>query len=301
MKQLYQKFEQYIIVEKRLAKNTVQAYQNDLAQALDFFTSQGCLTFYDVKTATVSAFLYHIKFTLGVQARSSARKLSALKSLAKYLAQYHGIDNFTHQVSFPKIEKNLPQFLTQEQIVKLFEVTKKDQTALGKRNHLMITLAYVSGVRVSELVALKVSNINFDDHQIKVCGKGNKERIIPLHETICDMLAQYLQYDQPYIVAGMKIDSDYIFPIMYAQQIKPMTRQSFWAILKEVVVQAGLPESISPHVLRHSIATHLLKNGANLRLLQVALGHKKIETVQVYTHVELSHIRILYDKFHPRA
>lgn len=301
MKQLYNKFEQYLMTEKRVAPNTIQAYQSDLEQCIDFFQKQGCVTFHDVTTEHVKNFLYHLRMTLKLTARSSSRKLSSLKSLCKYAQKYHNYHDFTFNVAFPKLEKKLPKFLTQEQVMELFAAAQRDITPTGYRNHVMIAMAYVCGVRVSELIELTRTNINFQDRLVHVSGKGGKQRIVPLPESISSMLQDYLHTSQPYLFKNMTVDSDYLFPILYANKVKPMTRQGFWIILKDVVKKAGLSDSISPHVLRHSIATHLLKKGANLRLLQMALGHENLETVQVYTHVEVSHLRTLYDAKHPRA
>jgi len=289
------------MTEKRVSNNTVQAYQSDLEQCIDFFEKQGCVTFHDVTSDHVKDYLYYLRITLKISARSASRKLSALKSLCKYAQKYHSYHDFTFNVAFPKLEKTLPKFLTQDQILHLFTVAKTDKTPSGKRNHVMIALAYVCGVRVSELVELTRSNINFHDRLLHVSGKGEKERIVPLPESMCELLQTYLQQAQPYLFKNMTIDSDYLFPTLYADQIKPMTRQGFWTILKDITKKAHLPESVSPHVLRHSVATHLLKEGANLRLLQMALGHEQLETVQVYTHIEVSHLRKLYDEKHPRA
>jgi len=301
MKQLYNKFEQYLMTEKMLASNTVQAYRSDIDQCIDFLQKQGCVTFHDVTINHVKEFLYHLRMTLKITARSSSRKLSSLKSLCKYAQKYHDFHDFTFNVAFPKLEKKLPKFLTQDQVLQLFAAAKVDTTPSGHRNHVMIALAYVCGVRVSELIEITRTNINFHDKLVHVSGKGGKQRIIPLPESVSSLLQVYLNESQPYLFKNMTIDSDYLFPILYAGKIKPMTRQGFWIILKDVVKKAGLPETTSPHVLRHSIATHLLKKGANLRLLQMVLGHEKLETVQIYTHVEVSHLRKLYDAKHPRA
>lgn len=301
MKQLYNNFEQYLMTEKRLSQNTVQAYRSDLEQCMDFFEKQGCQTFHDVTVEHVKNFLYHIRMVVKVSARSASRKLSSLKSFAKYAQKYHGLHDFTFSIPFPKLEKKLPKFLTQEQIVHLFSVAQTDLTPAGQRNYLMIALAYVCGVRVSELIELTRSNINFDDQLIHISGKGGKQRIIPIPESMTTLLQTYLSNSQPYLFKNMTIDSDYLFPTLYGDAIKPMSRQGFWIILKDIVQKAGLSDTISPHVLRHSIATHLLKKGANLRLLQMALGHEQLQTIQIYTHIEVSHLRKLYDAKHPRA
>ncbi len=301
MKELYYKFEQYLMTEKRVAKNTVQAYQSDLLQAISFFEQKNCTSFQDLSPEKVSEYLQYLRVTLQLSARSSSRKLSALKSLSKYNQKFYRQPDFTFNVSFPKLEKNLPKFLTEFQIEEIFTAAQKDTSHTGMRNNVMITLMYICGVRVSELIELTRSNINFNDALLTVQGKGDKERIIPLPGGAIKLLENYLQNHQPYLFKNMKIDSDYVFPTLYAGVVKAMTRQAFWGILKDVVAQTTLSKKISPHILRHSIATHLLKKGANLRLLQMALGHERLETVQVYTHVEVSHLRKLYDEKHLRS
>ena len=289
------------MTEKRVAKNTVQAYQSDIAQAIDFFEKKNCQTFQDLSPEKVSEYLHYLRVTLSLSARSASRKLSALKSLSKYNQKVYHQTDFTFNVSFPKLEKSLPKFLTEFQIEEIFTVAQKDTSHTGVRNHVMITLMYICGVRVSELIELTRSNINFNDALLHVKGKGDKERIIPLPGLTIELLQKYIQNHQPYLFKSITIDSDYLFPTLYANVVKPMTRQAFWGILKDVVAQTKLSKKISPHVLRHSIATHLLKKGANLRLLQMALGHERLETVQVYTHVEVSHLRKLYDEKHVRS
>ena len=284
-----------------VAVNTLQAYQRDIIQCINFLESRGRQSIETVLAQDIKDFLHHLRLTLKISARTASRKLSSLKSFSKFLQTHHNYADFTYNVSFPKLEKTLPKFLTEDQVLNLFNVAQSDATAAGKRNSVMIALMYVCGIRVSELVVLTSSNINFSDGLLHVSGKGGKQRIVPLPESMVEMLQLYLLHTQPHLFKNMTITSDILFPILYGDKVKPMTRQAFWGILKQVVAKAGLPESISPHVLRHSIATHLLKKGANLRLLQMALGHEQLQTVQVYTHVEVSHLRKLYDAKHSRA
>jgi len=284
-----------------VSNNTVQAYQSDITQSIEFLKTKDCTTFHDVKPENIKEFLYYLRITLKVSARTASRKLSSLKSFSKYAQSHHNLHDFTFNVSFPKLEKTLPKFLTQEQVFHLFSVAQSDQSFSGQRNNVMISLMYVCGVRVSELIELTASNIDFSNGLLHIKGKGGKERIVPLPESMIEMLQTYIQKIQPNLFKDIVVDSDYLFPTLYADKVKPMSRQAFWGILKQVVKKADLPEMISPHVLRHSIATHLLKKGANLRLLQIVLGHEQLETVQVYTHVEVSHLRNLYDKKHSRA
>jgi len=301
MKTLYYKFEQYLMTEKMLANNTIQAYQSDIMQAIEFLEKKGRRDFAQVTSADIKDFLHYIRVTQSVSARSASRKLSCLKSFSKYAQRHHGVHDFTFDVSFPKLEKILPKFLTEQQVLHLFTTAQSDTSLSGCRNNMMISLMYVCGLRVSELIDLTTSAINFNDGLLHIKGKGEKERIVPLPESIVTMIQIYMDKAQPYLFKDIVADTNYLFPILYANTIKSMTRQSFWGILKQIVTKAGLPENISPHVLRHSIATHLLKKGANLRHLQMILGHEQLETVQIYTHVEVSHLRSLYDLKHPRS
>ena len=164
----------------------------------------------------------------------------------------------------------------------------------------MLYLLYVTGLRITELVSLIISNIHFDTGILEVHGKGGKGRVIPLPTPTLDMIRAYLEsVHKKFIEAHGQ--TDYLFPTLYASAIKPITRQSFWQVLKDLCKKTTIQKAISPHTLRHSLATHLLKNGAHLRSLQMLLGHENISTVQIYTHVEVSYLRHVYDKKHPRS
>jgi len=311
MKELLNKFYDYLLTEKCVAQNTLLAYQRDIVQFEQFLEQQTLVRSFDHLTPQhVKDFLKHIRLGLGVSAKSSSRKLSALKTLDSYLSKYHDLPLFTMGVTFPKLPKQLPKHITQDQVKTLLEVAASDPSLLGQRNKIMICLLYACGVRVSELVALKVSQIHLEERCIKVHGKGGRDRIIPLPGEMIEMLQNYLSHTHTYLLgsdstskkrlAGYR-STDYLFPVLYAGKVSHITRQAFWRILKEVAARSGLMHSISPHVLRHSLATHMLKRGANLRVLQTLLGHEKINTVQVYTHLDIGHLRELYDKYHPRA
>lgn len=311
MKDLLYKFYDYLLTEKCVAQNTLLAYQRDIAQFEKFLEENSSVQdFHQLTPDHVKDFLKHIRLGLGVSPKSSSRKISALKTLASYLNKYHDLPLFTMGITFPKLPKNLPKHITQEQVKTLLEVAARDLSLLGQRNKIMICLLYACGVRVSELVALKISQVHLEQQYIKVLGKGGRERIIPLPEEMLEMLSAYLQSVHGHLLVGdtayrkrnrNHISTDYLFPVMYGGKVNHITRQAFWRILKEIAAKSGLMHAISPHVLRHSLATHLLKRGANLRVLQTLLGHEKINTVQVYTHVDISHLRKLYDTYHPRA
>lgn len=311
MKELLSKFYDYLLTEKCVAQNTLLAYQRDIAQFEQFLEQQTSVRSFDqITSLEVKDFLKYIRLGLGVSPKSSSRKLSALKTLASYLSKYHDLPLFTMGVSFPKLPKQLPKHITQDQVKTLLEVAASDLSLLGQRNKIMICLLYACGVRVSELVSLKISQVHLAEHCIKVLGKGGRERIIPLPDEMTVMLQNYLNVTHTYLLssdtstkkrsAGFR-STDFLFPVLYAGKVSHITRQAFWRILKEIAARSGLMHSISPHVLRHSLATHLLKRGANLRVLQTLLGHEKINTVQVYTHLDIGHLRGLYDKYHPRA
>ena len=194
----------------------------------------------------------------------------------------------------------MPQFLPEDEIEKLLESAAKDHTLAGQRNKIMICLMYVCGIRVTELIEITMSQIQFDTGLIRISGKGSKERLVPLPLSVLQILRSYIENIHPKLCTGYT-ETDYLFPVSYGGKVHCMSRQAFWMLLKKIVKQANIDQHVSPHILRHSVATHLLKKGANLRLLQMVLGHEQLQTVQVYTHIDISHLRKLYDEKHPRA
>jgi len=299
---LQTRFETYLLTEKRVAHNTFGAYKRDLEQFVAF-TERKKVTTKDLSSDHIKAFLQHLK-RLRMSSRSMARKISTLKSFFTYLHHYAGWkNNFSNELITPKIEKRLPHFFTELEIEELFRISELDTTMAGKRNKVMLYLLYVSGMRISELCNLRMSDVHFDTGFIHVAGKGGKSRMVPLPQMMLEMLHEYSDtiYKEVNKKAKMRADSEYLFPIYYAGSIKPITRQSFWIILKKMWAKSGSDKSISPHKLRHSLATHMLKSGADLRSLQVLLGHENLSTVQIYTHVETSYLRKVYNKKHPRS
>ncbi len=311
MRNLFQKFQHYLMTEKCAARNTIEAYRRDIEQFLQFLEREHPhIVVTEVSNQHVKDFLKHVRHTVDIGPKSASRKLSALKTFANYLSKYHDIVPFTQGVQFPQLPHHLPKHLTQDQVKALLVAADEEKTVIGQRNKVMLCLLYACGFRVSELVALKTSNINFEDHCLQVSGKGGKDRIVPLPDEIIGLLKAYLEQihsrllgvDAPNKKSSIvRRDSDYLFPVLYAGKMGHISRQAFWKIIKEIAKKSGLINSISPHVLRHSLATHMLKRGANLRVLQALLGHEKINTVQIYTHLEMTHLRELYDKYHARA
>jgi len=292
---LVQTFHTYLVTERRASHNTVQAYMTDLEQVGDYFKEHN-VSVQNLTADELKKYLSHLK-DQGLSARSMARKISTLKAFYAYLAEKHSMENIAQGLIFPKLEKRLPTVISEEEVEHLLKIADADHSALGVRNSALLYLLYTTGMRISELVNAKVADIQFDAHIIKVHGKGSKERLIPLPTPIMPLVQKYVKQLQ----ASPLGESDYLFPTRYRGQIKPISRQAAWVILKKLWKQTGSAKSLSPHQLRHSLATHLLKKGADLRSLQKLLGHENVSTVQVYTHVETSHLRDVYDKKHPRS
>jgi integrase/recombinase XerD len=302
MEALITKFEAYLLTERRVAQNTFSAYKCDIAQYVDYLKQQN-VTLDAANDAHIKLFIQSLHDS-AITPRSVARKISSLKSLYAYLKEHHNYKDHTCDIVIPKLEKKLPQYLSEHEIEQLLTAaSESDKTKIGKRNKIMIYLLYVTGMRISELVELKKSAIHFDTGFLTVSGKGGKDRLVPLPEYLLPMLKNYLEEIHPKIATQnrRRYDTDFLFPTRHGQKVKPISRQAFWVMLKKLVRSIGLRDFISPHKLRHSLATHLLKNGANLRSIQMLLGHEKLATVQIYTHLETGHLRKVYDKKHPRS
>lgn len=294
---LLTKFEAYLLTEKRVSQNTYLSYKNDLKQFEQFLT----LKKFDLNTITtenLKDFLTYLH-RKNVSARSIARKIAALKGLFIFTTRYD-IENVATHLIVPKIKHSLPEYLSEDEMEQLFDAAQKDNSHKGNRNVIMLYVMYVTGMRVSELIQLRISHIQFDKGVVQVDGKGGKQRMIPLPLSILDMIKTYIKKDHA-LFAQKHGNTEYLFPIVYGKTIKHISRQAFWTLLKGIWKRANIKRPISPHKLRHSFATHMLKKGANLRSLQLLLGHENVSTVQVYTHVETSFLRKIYDKKHPRS
>jgi len=299
--QLFTKYHAYLLTEKRVARNTCAAYKQDLDQFAAFL-EQDNIELAAVTTKHLKAFLKKLH-AQKLSPRSLARKISSLKAFFKYLQERYEIENVAADLTFPKLDKKLPRYLPEQEMAELLEVTEKDRSPVGVRNKVMVYLLYVSGMRVSELVGLKVSDIHFDTGVIDVVGKGGKGRVIPLPQAMIAIIKEHLKTPLKTLLQGNSNanKTNYLFPTLYGGSIRPITRQALFIILKKLWQQTTIKKPISPHMLRHSLATHMLKNGADLRSLQMLLGHENLGTVQIYTHVEVSHLRAIYDKKHPRS
>jgi integrase/recombinase XerD len=297
MKEYIEEFFTYLLTEKRVSRNTFSAYKTDILQLVHFLENrQVSLT--DTSIKHLKEFLQTLK-NENISATSMSRKISSIKQFYSFAEQRWQMQNYGEQLTFPKVEKKLPHYLSEQEIEQLLAASQQDSSPVGVRNKVMLYLLYVTGLRISELTQLITSSILWDSGFLHVEGKGGKQRMVPLPEPMRVLLKEYLEKYHTTLSHSKK--TDYLFPILYAGTIRPITRQAFWGILKQLCIKAQLPKTISPHQLRHSLATHLLKRGADLRSLQMLLGHENLATVQIYTHVETSHLRKIYDKKHPRS
>jgi integrase/recombinase XerD len=290
-------FEVYLLTQRRAPSNTAYAYLHDVKQYAAFLEKKKS-SLYASDLNDAKAFLHHLKAN-GMSARSMSRKISSLKVFFNWAQEMHRWHNYTVDLVFPRLPKKLPTYLTNQEVEELLDVASKDESDLGVRNKTMVYLLYVSGMRISELTSLTCSNIHENDY-ITVEGKGNKQRIIPMTTMMFDLLHDYLATAHKKFTQ-LHGETDYLFPTVYGGTIKSISRQACWIILRDLCKKTSIDRPISPHQLRHSLATHLLRNGADLRSLQLLLGHETISTVEIYTHLDTGYIRSIYDKKHPRS
>jgi integrase/recombinase XerD len=286
-------FLEYLTVEKGLAGNTVQSYARDARKLADHLQARK-ISLARVTEETVVGFI-HGESQAGLSARSLARLISALRSFFRFLVLSGYVKtDATAQLTTPSTWLALPKFLTVAEAEALLQAPDEKKPH-GVRDRAMLEVLYGSGLRVSELAALKLAEINLEDGFLVCRGKGGKERIVPLGRSSGRALRRYLAEVRPRLDPGGREE------LFLSRRGRPFTRQGVWKLLRQHAGTAGLAARISPHVLRHSFATHLLERGADLRSVQLMLGHSQITTTQIYTHVTRERLRRVYDKFHPRA
>ncbi len=296
---LITKFESYLLTEKRVADNTFAAYRQDLRQFATFCDQEGLRDFEQLDRSVLSDFLAYLK-DAGLSVRSVARKIAALKGLCSYGENRFEIPDVAKELQVPKIKITLPEYLSESEMEELFTTAKQGDSLSDKRNLVMLYIMYVTGMRVSELVGLKVTNLQDENSCLHVDGKGGRQRIIPIPDSMVSLLKTYIQQTREVMLEKHGV-TEFLFPSVYGGKLKSLSRQAFWVIVKQLWKRSGIKKPVSPHTLRHSFATHMLQKGLNLRSLQVLLGHEQLATVQMYTHVETSHLRTVYDKKHPRS
>jgi integrase/recombinase XerD len=291
----YELFLQYLISERRLAENSVAAYAADINTFLSFLVAQRKKELRDVDLKVIHKFLSHCR-DKQISHRSNARRVSALRTFFNFLANRNIVaSNPFTAVDLPKSGRKLPITLSTSEVSRLL-APPPSLTPIARRDAAMLYLLYSTGLRVSELVALPQSACNLTSCFVRVLGKGNKERLIPFGEQAKEKVEEYIDLARPRILNGRR--SNYLF---VTNRGKCMTRLRFWQIIRKAALAAGIDKEISPHMLRHSFATHLLSHGADLRAVQMMLGHSDISTTQVYTHVDQDRLKNIHKKFHPRG
>ncbi len=288
-------FLSYLVVEKGLSKKTLDAYSNDINRYRDFLCENKRSRFTEEDTPLILQHLILLRKS-GLGARSRARHLVSIRSLYRFLVEEKILRHDPARlIDLPKVSLRLPHVLSVQEIELLLKApdTKKHN---GIRDTAMLELLYAAGLRVSELVNVKLQDVNLEAGFVRIFGKGSKERIVPIGFHAREKINFYLKNSRSVFLK--QISSPYLF---VARAGKPMTRQGFWKLLRRYAVQAGLNKKISPHSFRHSFATHLLEGGADLRAVQIMLGHVDISTTQIYTHVTRDHLKKLHQKFHPRG
>jgi len=293
MQQLLNSFEAYLLTHKRVARNTLLAYMRDVKEFITFLTEQNITKPQAITRNELVAFCATLKGHRSP--RTVARKISALRLFLKHLSKL-SIELGEIDLIIPRHMTPLPRYCTQAEIAKLLAAADSAATTpILQRNRLLLYLLYTTGLRVSEAALLKSSDIHFDTGLMTVYGKGGKTRVVPLVPELLAMVQQYAGSIPPEAAK-----TNYLFAVRYGRSWRPMTRHALAKVIAAMGM-AVLGKKISPHMLRHSLATHSLTAGWDLRSLQLLLGHERITTVQIYTHVEVSHARAVYDKKHPRS
>jgi integrase/recombinase XerD len=289
----------FLAVEKGASANTIAAYKNDLQQLADFIGSRkGSDGWRGLERPDIQDFILHLK-DRGYTETSVARKVAAVRSFFAFLAAEGTIaTNPTEGLSSPRVGKTLPKAISPNEVDELLEQPARRSTPEAKRDRAMLELLYATGMRVTELVSLDVGNLTLDPRApfVRCLGKGAKERSVPIHDHALEALNGYLEEGRPLLVRNHNETALFV-----NRRGERLTRQGFWLILKGYARSANLGPDVTPHTLRHSFATHMLRGGMPLRNVQEMLGHANISTTQVYTHLTSDHVREVYERAHPRA
>lgn len=278
----------YLELDLNYSNNTIKTYENNIEKLIQFVGNKNILK---LRVNDLDKFLISLN---GLEASSVSNIISSIKTFYNYYIKLGKIDsNPADLLDMPKLSKKLPDYLTEEEINKLLDVEVED--AFSARNKALLELLYSSGLRISELVNLELKSIDFDDCIIRVFGKGSKERIVPMNDYAIEALEDYLDNYRALMIKNEI--NNYVFLNNHG---KMMTRQGVFKMLKKECLLKDIRKNISPHTLRHTFATHLLQNGADLRVIQEILGHSDISTTQIYTHVSNEKLKNDYKEYHPR-
>ena len=279
-----------------LSRNTIESYGRDICQLADWLEKHDTATLLTAEPQHLQAFLGNRIDTLHASPRSTARLTSGMKRFFQYLLREKlmSTDPSAHLQS-PKLTRGLPQSLSEADVEALLAAPDED-TPLGLRDGAMLETLYASGLRVTELVTLKTAQVSLDMGVVRVMGKGSKERLVPIGEAATDIIQRYITTARGEILGGKKTDDLFV-----TQRGRAMTRQMFWHLIKRHAIKAGVNKPLSPHTLRHAFATHLINHGADLRVVQLLLGHADITTTQIYTHVARERLKLIHAQNHPRG
>src|SRR4030043_382225 len=295
MEQLLDQFLHYLIVEKGLSKNTIEAYSHGLSRFLNNLREKGVQEIREVGKFHIRGFLLVLR-RKNLNTKSIVRNLVAIRTFFRFLIQEGVLEsNPVEELESPKVAKTLPEILTLEEIEQILEQPNL-QTPLGTRDRAMLEMLYATGMRVSELTQLPIHQVNLEGGYVLLYGKGSKERIVPLGSEAMKWVTLYLNESRRLLEKGTESPSLFI-----NRSGKGKSRQGFWKNLKEYARKAGLRKRITPHLLRHSFASHLLERGADLRSVQMMLGHVDISTTQIYTHVTGERLKKIHQQYHPRG
>lgn len=293
MREVIDEFINYLSVERNLAQNTLVSYRRDLNQYFDFLKLRKVDLLDKIGKEDITSFMFHQK-ERGLSVTSVSRALAAIKMLHRFVMR----EGFSHNdptvfLESPKLWKRIPEVLSVEEVEAMIKQASPRGTE-GIRDNAILELLYATGMRVSELTGLRISDVNLEVGFIRCLGKGQKERVVPVGKRAIVSLGRYLEKSRPKLA---KKDNETLF---LSRLSKRLSRQSIWKLIKKYAKRARIKKSIKPHTLRHSFATHLLEHGADLRSVQEMLGHSDISTTQIYTHVNREHLRGIHQRFHPR-
>lgn len=291
-KEILKKFQTYLLTVKHLVDNSITSYILDLYKYFKYLEENKINSYQHITKKDLFSYLEYLDKE-SYSTASVLRKLSAIKSFHYFLSKNYKLPNITENIESPRFYKKIPNILSIEEMEQLLDISLK--TSFDYRNKAMLELMYATGLRVSELINLTMTNIDLDEKIVRVFGKGNKERIIPIGEIALKHLTIYLDYHRNSLKKKYLCDK-----LFLNNHGNGMTRQGFFKILKQIATKNNLKKNITPHMLRHSFATHLLNNGADLRSIQMMLGHNNLSTTQIYTNVGSETIKENYDLFHPR-
>lgn len=291
--ELIDRFLDHLWMEFGLSVNTTAAYRNDLTILMKYQLAAGRT----LKTTREADLMEYLALASGKSARTAGRRLSAYRRFFAFLCREKEITvNPVIRLTAPRVGTRLPKSLSEEDVEALLAAPTAE-TPHGLRDRCMLEVLYATGLRVSELVSLTLTQLNVRQGVVRVFGKGNKERLVPLGEEALNWVAKHLESSRPILLKGKPVN-DALFP---SNRGTPLTRQAFWYAIKKYALAAGINADLSPHTLRHAFATHLLNHGADLRVVQMLLGHSDISTTQIYTHVARQRLKELHNVHHPRG